>query len=78
MTNSTPLADVRLAREWAASGAAEAIRRSAGLSLYETGRALNVSPSTVLRWERGESRPHGPRAVRYAELLRQLTTGGGQ
>lgn len=67
------LQDLRLAREWAATGAALAIRESAGLSLNELARSIDVSPSTVLRWERGEHRPHGACGIRYAQLLQQLT-----
>jgi DNA-binding transcriptional regulator YiaG len=66
------LHELRAAREWAASGAAQAIREAAGLSLNELARGISVSPSTVLRWERGEHRPRGAGGVRYARLLREL------
>lgn len=56
----------------AASGEAEAIRRSARLSLGETGRAINASHVTVMRWEDGSRRPTGPAALRYADLLDRL------
>ena len=68
---------IRMARDLAASGAARLAREGAGLSLGETARALGVSPSTVMRWESGEVRPRGARAVRYAELLRELMQGPG-
>jgi len=67
------LQDLRLSREWAATGAAAAIRESAGLSLHEIARVVGVSPSTVLRWERGDHRPRGVCAIRYAQILQQLT-----
>ena len=66
-----------MARDLAASGAARLAREGAGLSLGETARALDVSTSTVMRWEKCEARPCGARAVRYAELLRELMHGPG-
>ncbi len=69
---TTQLQEVRFAREWAASGAAKAIREGAGLSLGEVARSLGVSPSSVLRWERAEFRPRERVAARYAALLRDM------
>jgi len=56
------------------SGAARAVRVGAGLSLGEMGRGVGpgVSPSTVLRWERGDRTPRGELAVSYLELLDRL------
>lgn len=51
------------------SGRAEGIRRADRLSLGDAAAAAGVSRSTVLRWERGERRPTGPAALRYARWL---------
>jgi DNA-binding transcriptional regulator YiaG len=68
--------DVALAtaevRQLLATGTAELIRRRAGLSFGAVARALDVTPATVLKWERSEFFPSGERAVRYAALLREL------
>ena len=63
------LADVRSA---CASGAARALRLSAGLSLGEVAREIDVAVPTVFRWERNERRPRGEAALRYGELLAAL------
>ncbi len=54
------------------SGAARAVRESAGLSLEEVAAAVGVTGSAVGRWERGERIPRGPRALIYARLLERL------
>jgi len=53
------------------------IRLSKGISARELGRKLNVSKSTVLRWERSE--PRGPKPASGAnaptpDQVRQLAT----
>jgi DNA-binding transcriptional regulator YiaG len=55
------------------TGAARAIRESAGLSMAEVGEAVGVHRSTVLRWEAGERQPRGVPAIRYLELLEGLS-----
>lgn len=63
------LADVRaLVR----TGAARDLRKRADLSLGDVARAVGVSPTTVLRWERAEAVPTGAAAVQYALLLGRL------
>jgi DNA-binding transcriptional regulator YiaG len=54
------------------SGAAKSIRLAAGLSLGEVARAIDVTPATVLRWERGERVPTGKRALHYLTVLESL------
>ena len=54
------------------SGTARTVRTAAGLSLRQMASALNVDPSSVYRWETGERKPRGERAVAYAALLRDL------
>jgi DNA-binding XRE family transcriptional regulator len=51
------------------------IRAQAGVSLAEMAEPIGVAPSTILRWERGERVPHGAAAVRYGELLDELSRG---
>ena len=72
MKDATDLPTVAKARSLASTGAAKSIRVAAGLSLREIAADLNVSPSTVLRWERGERRPRAQAAARYGHLLEAL------
>ena len=55
------------------SGAARAIRESADLSLTEAAAGAKVDRTTVFRWETGARRPHGEAALRYLQLLEELT-----
>lgn len=56
--------------------AALSVRKAAGLSLGDIAGALNVDPSTVWRWERGERIPRNAAvAISYAQLLRDLIEG---
>jgi DNA-binding transcriptional regulator YiaG len=48
------------------------IRQSAGLTLRDIAGALEVTPTTVLRWEQGTQPPRA-RAIRYRELLDALS-----
>lgn len=66
------------ARRLAASGAGRMIREAAGLSLAEVGLAIDADPSTVFRWETGERRPSGQRAVDYAAFLERLRDTHGR
>ncbi len=61
-------------RDQCRTGRARRIREGAGLSLRETAAAIpgGVSPTSVLRWENGDVRPTGERALAYAVLLEQL------
>lgn len=54
------------------SGRARELRLAAHLSLPEVGEACGVSHVCVSRWERGERRPRGAPALRYAALLDAL------
>ncbi len=45
------------------------IRTAAGVTLREMATALDVTPMTVLRWERGEVRPAHRHAAAYRSLL---------
>lgn len=72
-----PAVELAQARRLAAGGGGELIRRGAGLSMYDVARACGVHASTVLRWERGERRPHGMPAVLYARLMAELAAANG-
>lgn len=60
-------------RHLVATGDAERTRTRAGLSKREMARAIDVSPSTIMRWERGDRRPRGDEALRYLALLDALS-----
>ena len=56
-------------RSLTSSGAARAIRSSAGLTLGEVAKAIGISKSALSRWERDERVPRGDSALRYCEFL---------
>jgi DNA-binding transcriptional regulator YiaG len=60
-------------RHLAQTGAARAMREAAGLSLTEAAASARVNRVTIHRWEHGQRRPHGEAAIRYLELLEQLS-----
>ena len=66
------------ARRLAASGEGRAIREAHDLSLRELAaeipgrRGKTVTPSSVMKWERGLSRPGRVAALRYLEVLEGL------
>jgi transcriptional regulator with XRE-family HTH domain len=65
---------LRLARgrALARTGDARRIRMAAGVSARELARAVEVAPSTLARWERGETRPRGDAGLRYEAALGAL------
>lgn len=60
-------------RRLAAAGGARAIREAAGLSLTEASVSAEVNRVTIFRWETGQRRPHGDAALRYLDLLEELS-----
>ncbi len=60
-----------------ANGAARAIREHSDLSLREVADHLDVSIATLSGWERDAQRPTGERAVRYLDLLLELSQRRG-
>jgi len=56
-------------RVLAASGGARTRREELRLSLREVAAVVGSSPSTVLRWEVGESAPRAANALRWAKAL---------
>jgi DNA-binding transcriptional regulator YiaG len=74
----TPKADLDLLIEVRAainSGRAARVRELAGLSQSEVAQLVGVTPAAISRWEAGERRPTGPRALAYGRVLRQMTNG---
>lgn len=49
------------------------MREAAGISLREAAQALNTSPSTLSRWETGECKPGPAAALRWEEMLTELS-----
>ena len=45
------------------------IRKEKGLTTYDVGEALGVSPSAITNWERGFRRPDIDTLVKLAEVL---------
>lgn len=69
---SNPAVLIALVRRMVRDGSARRVRLEADLTLSDVGRSLDVTPSTVLRWESGESLPRSEVAERYGSLLAQL------
>lgn len=65
--------DVAWIRRIAKTGAARALRESAGFSASELARELNVSPAAVCRWERGLRVPGPKDAERWALVLKRMS-----
>ena len=63
------------ARAAAGNGRAARIRELAGLSQAEVADLIGVTPAAISRWEAGERRPTGERAVAYGRVLRQIAQG---
>ena len=69
---------IALVRRMVRDGSARRLRLEADLTLSDLGRSLGVTPSTVLRWESGESLPRSEVAERYGALLAQLDAIGNE
>jgi DNA-binding transcriptional regulator YiaG len=69
-TNTLEIAKVR---QMIRTGRARAIREQAGVSQNDVALELDVTVSTVSRWERAERSPRGEVAQRYGQLLRSLS-----
>ena len=66
--------ELATARSFVRDGRGRQIRVEAGLSLSEVATSVGdgVAPSTVLRWERGDSVPRADHAQAYWRLLVEL------
>jgi DNA-binding transcriptional regulator YiaG len=51
----------------------KSVREGAGVSKRAIALELDVSPMTIGRWESGDRHPRGDMAVRYGELLTELS-----
>ena len=51
------------------SGEAARLRQAMHLSCADVARDVGVDTATISRWERGERRPMGQAAVRFAGML---------
>jgi transcriptional regulator with XRE-family HTH domain len=69
-SNLDVLIEVRAAIK---SGRAARVRELAGLSQSEVAELVGVTPAAISRWEAGDRRPTGDRAVAYGRVLRQIT-----
>jgi len=65
----TALAERVRAAKLPAPAVRRSIRLGAGVTLAEMAAELDVTPVTVLRWERGSSEPRRARAIAYRRLL---------
>jgi DNA-binding transcriptional regulator YiaG len=70
--SSNSVSDLMWLHDLIASGRARQLRENADLSATALARDLDVNPSQVGRWERGERYPRGANARRYARMLRRL------
>lgn len=56
-------------RAWLRSGRARDIRKQAGLSQADVGRAIGADGPQISRWESGKAVPHYGFALKLARLL---------
>jgi DNA-binding transcriptional regulator YiaG len=68
--------EIATAREMIRSGRAKLIREGAHVSRSEVASSIDVTESTVWRWEEGKRIPRGDVARRYGRLLRELAEVG--
>ena len=64
------------AHMYAHSGVGRLARLAAGLTLREVAQAVDVSESTICKWELGQRSPTGEAATRWAELMSDLVARG--
>lgn len=69
---SQELAELARVRRQCKSGAAKAIRLSAGVSIVEVSSVTGAALSTVWRWENGQRAPHGAVGLAYSRLIDEL------
>ncbi len=72
---SNDISDLAFARRLVATGAARAIRESAGLSRAEAAKAAGCSTAAVIAWESGRRRPKSDRGAAYGRFLREAMAG---
>jgi transcriptional regulator with XRE-family HTH domain len=64
--------DLIAVRALARAGTARSLRLEGVLSLREVADVVGVDPSTIHRWEDGESTPRMAHALRWLDLLRDI------
>lgn len=71
--NAEQLVRIANLRDMCRSGAARALRVSAGLSLQNVSDTTGIGVATLWRWENGNRQPlASEKALRHAGLLEQL------
>lgn len=68
-----PLADLVQASRLPDLAERKRIRKAAGVSLRRMGDELGVTEGTIWNWENGKDGPSMENAVKYRELLEQLS-----
>ena len=64
--------EIARVRQMARTGRAKEIRTRAGLTIVDLAEALDVSTTTIFRWERALCSPRADAALRYGRLLTDL------
>ncbi len=72
MTQIPEIIEIAKARALARNGEAQAIRERNHLTITEVAKEIEVSTSTVMRWEKGERSPRGDAALRFGRLMHKL------
>jgi DNA-binding transcriptional regulator YiaG len=72
MQKPDELQELAWVRDALASGEAQKIRERSHLTTGDIARAIDVTPSSVWRYEQLVRSPRGPVALRYGRLLRRL------
>jgi transcriptional regulator with XRE-family HTH domain len=65
-------ARLAIARQLSSSGRGREIRERADLRLTEVARFVDVTHVTIVRWELGQRRPQGEKAMQWADLMLKL------
>jgi DNA-binding XRE family transcriptional regulator len=74
MARMSDVAQSSQLRQLIDSGRAKELRITAGDTLAVAGRAVEVDPAAVFRWERGERKPRGRNVRAYHRYLMRLKT----
>ncbi len=72
----SPLARLAKVRELGENGGARRIRESSGVKPGEMAHAVDVDITTLYKWEHGQRRPTGERALRWLDELEALARRG--
>jgi DNA-binding transcriptional regulator YiaG len=75
--NTSRVLKLARARRLSTTGEARQVRLAQGLSLRDVAEAVGVGVTTLWRWEQARNSPHGEAALRWVDLLDQLSAAGG-